>query len=230
MKEKLKATLLPLFEKYPFSRFPFLRRICLDSALRALLSLFFGGVLNTAYAIFHMITAIRYGSEPFLVLSLYYLMLSVNRLFLIRAYRLSGKMEKGRVEYGWRVYRHAGVFVMALGLSMVGVVALTAWEKKSYPYSSNVLFISAVYTTALLLLALRGSVRLRQNGSPILSAAKTVSLAGAFVSVFSLYSTAAARFHGTRTYLSIAVGSGSVLFILVLSVFMMVHGKRKHTG
>lgn len=227
MKEKWKTALLSFFEKYPFSRFSFLRRICFDRRLRALLSLFFGGLFNTAYAFFHIITAVRYGSESLLMLSLYYLMLSANRLFLIRAYRLSQKAEKGNVQYPWRVYRHAGAFLLALGLSMTGVVAITASEKESYPYSPAVFFVTFLYTTALLILALRASIHLRRSGSPILSAAKTVSLAGAFVSVFSLYSTAAARFQGVRTYLSIAVGGGSVLFILALSVFMMIHGKRQ---
>ena len=227
MKEKRTAFLLSLFKKYPFSRVPLLRRICLDSSLRALLSLVFGGASNTAYALFHMITAVRYGSESLLILSLYYLMLSANRLFLIRAYRISWKMEKGRRKYGWLVYRHAGVFLMALGLSMTAVVALTASERQGYPYSSFVLFIFAVYTSVLLFLAFRGSILFRQSGNPILSAAKSVSLAGAFVSVFSLYSTVSARMSRENGWLGFAVGGGAVFFILSLSVFMMVYGKRK---
>ena len=231
VKKKVSKIYLSIFKKKPFAHFSILCRICLDSTFRTLFALYGGGALNLGYAVFHMVTANRYDSEPLLVLSLYYLMLSANRLFLIRAYRHAEKMQEKRSKYAWSIYRHAGVFVMALGLSMIGVVILTASEGRTYFYSKAVLVVCTAYTVMLPALALRASIRLRKNGSPILSAAKTVSIAGAFVSVFSLFNTIAAdRSASVQRLLSIAVGGGSVIFILGLSVFMMVHGKRKYAA
>ena len=158
-------------------------RIYGDFSLRTLFFLYSGGFFNAFYAGIYILLSLRFGTEMLLVFSLYYTMLAVSRLFLIRSYRL---YQKGSVKEPWRIFRHSGVFIFALGLSMIPLSVFSSAKSKSALYPPFVLLASFAYTVAVLFLSLRGSVRHRQSGSPILSAAKNVSLVGAFVSLLTL--------------------------------------------
>ena len=193
-----------------------LRRIYTDFSHRTLFFLYGGCFFNGVYAGIYILLSLLFGTEMLLVFSLYYTMLAVNRLFLIRSYRL---YQKGSVKQPWRIFRHSGVFIFALGLSMIPLSFFLRVESKSAFYPPLVLFVSFAYTLTVLILSLRGSARHRQSGSPILSAAKNVSITGALVSLLSL--------QGALTHFSRAVGALSVCLTLFLGIFMTVYGKKR---
>ena len=210
---------------------PFLRRIFEDSALRTVFLLYSGAALNASYAAFHLVSGIRYSSSGAGALAVYYLLFAINRLFLIRAYQRERGLKEGRYEYVWRVSLRAGVFLLLLGLSVALGVLLIAFQTKSAPRSVTDLFISAAYTLTLLFLAVRGSIRHRRGGDPVLSAAKSVSVAAALVSVFSLEEAVfASSAPSLRRVLSVSVGTGAVLSVLSLAFYSIFYarGMLKH--
>ena len=192
------------------------RYIYTDFSFRTLFFLYSGGFFNVLYALFYIVFSLLAESEMHLVFSIYYIMLAINRLFLIHSYRLS---EKGGEKDSRRVFRHSGVFVFALGLSLIPLSAFLPLKRGVLLYSPILLAVSLSYTLLSLLFSFRGSLRHGRSGSLILSAAKNVSLAGAFVSLLSLGSALPPTFS--------FLGGFSVAATLSLSVFMMTCGKRK---
>lgn len=193
-----------------------LRRIYTDFSHRTLFFLYGGGAFNALYALFYIVFSLISDSEMHLVFSLYYTMLTINRLFLVHSYRLTQKGEAGDNR---RIFRHSGVFVFALGLSLIPLSAFLPSKHRALLYSPLLLTVSLAYTLLSLLFSLRGSLRHGRRGSLILSAAKNVSLAGAFVSLLSLKSALPPAFS--------FLGVLSVLATLSLGVFMVMCGKGK---
>jgi len=193
-----------------------LRRVYTDFSLRTLVFLYGGGVFNALYALFYIVFSLISDSEMHLVFSLYYTMLAINRLFLIHSYRLA---EKSGERDRYRTFRHSGVFVVALGLSLIPLSAFLPSKHRALLYSPLLLFVSLAYTLFSLSFSLRGSLRHGKGGSLILAAAKNVSLAGTFVSLLSLKSALPPTFS--------FLGVLSVIATLFLGVFMMSYGKAK---
>ncbi len=193
-----------------------LRRIYTDFSHRTLFFLYGGGAFNALYALFYIVFSLISDSEMHLVFSLYYTMLTINRLFLVHSYRLT---QKGEARDNRRIFRHSGVFVFALGLSLIPLSAFLPTKHRALLYSPLLLAVSLAYTLLSLLFSLRGSLRHGRRGSLILSAAKNVSLAGAFVSLLSLKSALPPAFS--------FLGVLSVLATLSLGVFMVMCGKGK---
>ena len=193
-----------------------LRRIYTDFSHRTLFFLYGGCFFNGVYAGIYILLSLLFGTEMLLVFSLYYTMLAVNRLFLIRSYRL---LDRGVEGNSRRIFRHSGVFVFALGLSLIPLSAFLPSKHRALLYSPLLLAVSLAYTLLSLLFSLRGSLRHGRRGSLILSAAKNVSLAGAFVSLLSLKSALPPAFS--------FLGVLSVLATLSLGVFMVMCGKGK---
>jgi len=133
-----------------------LRRVYTDFSLRTLVFLYGGGVFNALYALFYIVFSLISDSEMHLVFSLYYTMLAINRLFLIHSYRLA---EKSGERDRYRTFRHSGVFVVALGLSLIPLSAFLPSRHRALLYSPLLLFVSLAYTLFSLLFSLRGSLR-----------------------------------------------------------------------
>ena len=153
----------------------FFWRVWEDFSLRTLLFLYGGGIFNALYAVLYIVFSLVLDNEMLFAFAVYYTVLAVNRLLLIRSYRLS---ERGKEIKPWRVFWHSGMFIFALGLSLFPLSAFLILKGRSTRHSLPLLLASLAYTLSVLFLSLRGSKRHRQSGNPILSAAKNVSLSG----------------------------------------------------
>ena len=197
----------------------FFMRVWGDFSLRTLLFLYGGGIFNALYAVLYIVFSLALDNEMLFAFSVYYTVLAVNRLFLIRSYRLS---ERGKEKNPWRIFLHSGMFVFALGLSLFPLSAFLILKERSTHYSLPLLLASLAYTLSVLFLSTRGSIRHTESGSPILSAAKNISLSGALVSLLSLGSVLPVSYTLLATFSAVAT--------LSIGVFMMVYGRSNVKG
>lgn len=200
-----------------------------DPRLRMNVILTANVVWNGAYGALQLGLAIRYQSAWFYSLAAYYACLAAMRFFLVR-HSLGhepGKMQKQELKY----YRSCGWIFLILNLALSGMMYFMIREDGATPHGEITTIAMATYTFTTLALAIVNLLRYRKWGSPVVSAARAVSLTAACVSMLSLENTMLATFGdgGTRGIFLILSGGGVSIFILTMAIYMIVNANRKLT-
>lgn len=208
---------LPLVNRF-FQDIPYKTRMVLHVSL---------GV-NALYAVFNGVSGLYYGSPWFGTLAAYYLLLSVMRFLLVRTAHRQGFEENKPVQ--WKRYRVCGAMLIPMNVALAGVVVLTLRQEGGFHYGSMLIYVMALYAFWVTISGVVNLVRTRRYKSPVLSAARVVSLAAALVSMLSLEVAMLAQFGGGEFFRHAMIAStgGAVCSILAgMACFMIVRATRK---
>ncbi len=163
-------------------------RFLSESVLRARLSLFSGTVINLAYAVFKLCTGIYYRSVWFGAVAVYYMLLSIIRVFLLKSSsgQRSTQEKDIRILYGWKAYRTVGRLLLLLQIAMAGMVVQMIWQNRGYVYPGFVIYASATYTFYRITAVIIRIVKSRKTKSPVYAAANALDFSAACMAVFAL--------------------------------------------
>ena len=199
-----------------------LQRYRADARLRVTVSLHVSLTLNVPYAAMQFWLGLRQGALWFYALAGYYALLAVMRHLLLRYIRTHRTGRDRAAEF--RLYRLCGALLVAMTFVLVVVVYGTVWQGRglrNHPLFATLAM--AAYTAFTLTLAIVNDVRYRRE-SPVLSAARTIRLAAALVSVLSLAAALLAAFGGSsllRRWLLAATGSAICAIVLTTAIGMI---------
>lgn len=202
-----------------------------DTHLRIKLSLYGTLIWNTAYAVFQLGLGFFHGSFWFHSLAGYYIFLAVMRFFLLRHTVRHKAGEKMRQEL--LKYRACGIIFLVMNLALTLMIFFMVYWNKTFNHHEITAIAMAAYTFTAFTMAIINIIKYRKFGSPIYSAAKSISLASACVSMLTLESTMLTTFgDGTMDMFSrkIMLGAtGGVIsaFIIGMAVYMIVQSNKK---
>lgn len=209
----------------------YISRWLVDTRLRVNVSLYGALIWNTAYAVLQLGLGFWHHTFWFYSLAGYYIALAIMRFFLVRYTSKQMPGEKMREEL--MKYRACGSLFLVMNLTLsVMIFFMVYWNKTFYHHEITTISMAA-YTFTSLAFAIVNLVKYRKYNSPVFSAAKSISLAAACVSVITLESTMLTTFDdGSMSLQSrrIMLGaSGGVIsvFIIGMAVFMIVQGTKK---
>lgn len=202
-----------------------------DVRLRTCVTLGGNVIWNGAYGALQLGLGIYHRSAWFYSLAAYYATLAVMRFLLVR-YALRNKPgQRLRWELGY--YRVCGWVFLLTNLALSGMMFYMIYEQRAVHHSEITTIAMAAYTFTTLTMAIVNVVRYKKFNSPVLSAAKAVSLAAACVSMLTLENTMLTTFSGTdmtpgtvRLFLSLSGGAISAL-IVAMAIIMIVRATRK---
>lgn len=211
---------------------PLLSQLLEDVPYRARLMLVVSLVVNSLYAGFNALSGLYYHSPWFGTLAAYYLLLSVLRFLLARFAHRHGFA--GNKTAQWKHYRLCGAMLIPMNFALAGVVVLTLKQQGGFHYGSMLIYIMALYAFYVTISGVVSLVRTRKYKSPVLFAARVVSLAAALVSMLSLEVAMLAQFGGGEFFRRAMIAStgGAVCFVLVgMASFMIVRATQglKHS-
>ena len=174
------------------------------------MSLYLGAALNLAYALLRAAVGIRLRSAWLLSLAVYHLALGLLRVRLIAGIR--------RRADEWRCYRSTAWLLLALNLTVGGMVVQMVRDHASFVYSGSLIYLSAAYAFYALGMAVANILRFRRLGSPILSAAKALNWVAAMISILGLQTALLARFSvGSPAFAELMnILTGSAVYALVI--------------
>lgn len=159
-----------------------------DPVLRAKISLYGSTGFNLLYALFYMGTGIFYRSAWMGAIAVYYIVLSLIRVGLVRRDRqcrlLKDETEKLRHELKSSLF--CGWSLFLLNIAVVAMAVHMIWQNKYYAYPGFVIYAQAAYTFYHLTKAIINLIKYRKMGRPIIMASKVMSLACATMSIFAL--------------------------------------------
>lgn len=213
----------PLVEK--MSNTPLGARFLEDVRFRTEISLYMGFFINLLYIVMKMASGIYYHSVWFISVAVYYILLAFMRFLLFR--RGKAGTTGNYLEAELKRYRMCGILLLIMNQALAGIVVFMVHQNKSYDYPGYLIYAMAAYSFYCVILASINIVKFRRHGSPVLSAAKVISLVSAMVSILSLETAMVTRFGDKddfvfRQVMTGATGGGVCTLVLGIAVFMIV--------
>ena len=198
-----------------------------DLAFRGRVSLYQGMTMNLLYAVFRLLTGVRYDSVWFISMSVYYFALGLMKAYLAVCRRLS---EKRGPEFEERCYRRTARMLFFLNFPMGIMITLMIVDNRGFSYPGYVIYLSAVYTFWSAANSVVNLVRFRKLGSPILSASKALNFVAAMMSVLGLQTAMIAAFSSDseewRRMMNTITGGFVYAGVIATAVFMLIRSKR----
>ena len=109
--------------------------------------------------------------------------------------------------------------------ALAAIVVIVVKQNKGFEYSGFLIYAMALYTFYAVITSVINVVKFRKYGSPVMSAAKVISLTAALVSMLSLETAMLAQFGRDdvrlRQIMISATGTGVCAIVLGMAVFMI---------
>lgn len=203
-------------------------RFMTDAAFRSEVTLHGGLVASLLYAALNIFFGILQYSLWLLSLAAYYLLLSAMRGLLVRYVHLKQPGQDRMAEY--RRYRAVGYILLFMNQTLAGIVVCMLHQDRRFLYPEWLIYGTAAYTFYITANAAVNVVRFHRKNSPVLSAAKVISLTSALVSMLSLETVMITQFGPEQQkFLQImtgAFGGGIYAAVLVMAIRMIVRANR----
>lgn len=197
-----------------------------DRIFRASVNLQLVMVLNYLYAAYNLLIGLQSGSVWLLSLGIYTLMLAAVRTDLTLSHHRGRKLPADALpRHESRCYRRVAWSLLVLNVPIGGLALLMVSGQSVSALPGHLIYLSALYTFVMMYLAISNLLRFRKLGSPILSAAKVLSLVAALLSLLTLQSALIDRF-GTaqgsfRLLMTRLTGSAVYASVLIIAVWML---------
>lgn len=214
-------------DKHPFVRkilgIPLVSKYLKEAMFRAEASLYQGFFINILYAGIKLFSGILYSSVWFVTLAVYYILLALMRASLLHYVRKDGKSKVSE----WRRYRLCGIILLFMNVALTGIVVLVVYKNSGFEYPGMLVYAMAMYAFYAAITAVRNVVKFRRYGSPVMSAAKVISLTAALVSMLSLETAMLTQFGAAddplfRQIMTASTGAGISIIVLGMAIFMIV--------
>lgn len=190
-----------------------------DSHFRVKSFLLLSLVFNVAYSIFLFIISRAYSSAWFFVMSVYYGLLSIARIFVFAQSAPQKKLRSKMI-----VMRACGYFLFLINL-VVAIMMFILINNHSIKHHEITVITLATYTFTALTVAILNSIRYFKQKDYVYSSIKIISLISASVSLVTLTNTMLITFGEENEPLRniiLPILSGVVsIFIIACAVFMI---------
>lgn len=200
-----------------------------DAYFRVRTGLLLSFFINLCYAGLRIISAALYTSFWDGALGVYYVLLCVIRVYLIRS---TTPPAQAAAEWSIQVRtrRRTGWLLLALDLSLIWIAFQIVQEGRGYTYPGTLIYAAAAYAFYTLILSVVQLVRYRQLQSPLLSAAKAINLTSAIVAVFSLETAMKYMFGGDEDFwrYMLPITAAAMCILVLLIALSMIRTPEKH--
>ena len=202
-------------------------RLLTDRELKNNIKLFSGTFLNNVYGIFKVITGVIYRSVWFGATGVYYLVLGMMKLSLIK-HIISKSDEKKQLTQ----YRNTGILMFLLNSAMVGMIILMIRDGESAVYPGFVIYAQAGYTFYILTVAIIDIIKYRKDHTPLIAASKSISLVSAIMSMFILQVAMINQFGidsdaHFKSIINVITGSATSFLTIGIAIFMLINSKQR---
>ncbi|MGM9941415.1 MAG: hypothetical protein ACI32N_05430 [Bulleidia sp.] len=205
-------------------------RFFTDALYRTEFLLYPGFAANLLYAAMQLVLAIFYRSIWSGALAVYYAMLAVMRVQLLKPMKHNTVEKKMLSEL--RRYRCCGIILLCMTPLFATILILVVHKNGGTQYPGFTILIMEIYTVCLVVSSISNLVKFRKYKRPAMSAAKVVCLTAALMSVLFLATALVDKLgrHGSDCFKQGLVGTvgGSVcVIVLTMAIHMAVQSSKQ---
>ena len=197
-----------------------LQKLKNDEEFRTKTFLCFSLIFNLGYSVFLFVVSILYSSNWFLVMSVYYGLLSTARVYIFTQISPKRSMRAKIV-----TMLVCGFFLLVINLVVSAMMFILIFGNRAVKHHEITVITLATYTFVSLTMAIISSVRHLKQNNHVYSCAKLVSLISATVSLVTLTNTMLATFGEEQLTLRsviLPLLCGAVSIFIITSAILMV--------
>lgn len=201
-----------------------------DVHLRINISLYSSLIINIIYSVFQLCLGLYHKSFWFYSMSIYYVLLSLMRLYLVK-YTKNNKQGNDIIEE-YKKYNFCGWLMLLMNLTLTVIIFFIIHFDRTFYHHQITTIALAAYTFLTFGLSIYNFIKYNKFNSPVYSAAKSINLVAACVSMMTLTTTMLTTFGGddilaSKKILLSVVGGMVSLFILATSIQIIIFTKIK---
>lgn len=205
---------------------PLIKRFLTDEAFRGNCSLCFGLLFNLLYAVLQLGVGILYKSVWSGALAAYYILLAVMRFELLKPRKNDGIIPQ------LKKYTLCGIILIFMTPVFAALLILVVHKHGGIETPGFMLYVKAAYTLCYTAIAVFGIIKYKGCKSPVISAAKTINLTVALVSVLSLETAFSARLGNESNsvffkYIINTTCGAVCVTVLTVAIIMTARGKKR---
>lgn len=178
-------------------------------------------IANFCYAVANAFLGFFYHSWWFITVGAYYTVLSVSRFLILKIGKNS--------DIGDFSSRVTGIMLVVLSFCLIGVNVLALVEERGTAFHEIIMIAIATYTFLKITIAIMGMAKAKKENLPTVRTLRNISLADAFVSVYTMQRSMLVSFPGMEAdeiqLFNILTGTGVWLIVLFLGINLI--GGRK---
>ncbi len=182
--------------------------------------MFISLIFNFGYAIFLFVVSQVYFSKWFFVMSIYYALLSIARIFIFFEINSKSPLRKKIL-----TLRACGYFLLFLNLVVSVMAFLLMYTAPYAKYHEIIVITLATYTFSALTIAVVNIVKYLKKNDYVYSCVKVISLISATVSMLTLTNTMLTTFGSDnmllRSIILPILSSVVAIFIVVCAILMI---------
>lgn len=200
-------------------------RYMTDAVYKSNVGLFCSLGVNIVYVVFNGISAYIYNSNWFGINALYYGIMAVMRWLLVRYVKKNGI--GGNYMGELKRARICAYILLTVNLALSGGILMMAYLEKGFRYHGILIYVMALYTFYITIVAIRDMIKYRKYKSPVMSITKGIRMASALFSMLFLETAMLAQFGADtsekfRRIMLMTTGAGISVIIVSIAIFMIV--------
>lgn len=205
-----------------------------EKQVRDVVALHTGTGVDFIFAVFKFVTAVWFRSYWLMAEAVYHMILSVMHAILLAKIRKSRKYEnvlEKRLKQ-LESFRLCGIMMVFLNLAMSGMLFLMIWEGHRRVFPGSLVYAFAFYAFYCVIIAAVQVVKYRRMENPIFSASKSIRMAKAMMSLFTLQTVLLTQFGGemsaeTEMMMNILTGGSVCAIVITMAVLMIRKANRE---
>lgn len=219
---KIKQSLIEAMNKRKFTA-----AIINDYGFRALTFSSVAFAVNIGYAIFNGVIGIVSQSVWFGALSLYYIVLSALKAYVLISAKRINKLDGDQSMRKYRLYKNCGLSLIILSFALSGAVLQMALTDKGFKYADLMIYAAALYAFYKLTIAITQFVKSRRHGRTINETFGLINLSDGLVSMLALQTALLAAFgEGSNMIYNAITGAIVMLAIIAIGIYMAATAKK----
>lgn len=189
--------------------------------------------MNIAAATFKFVMGVWFGSKWLVTVSIYFLTLSAMRLLLLNRERKSKKLETPEHKrlYDLKSYRACGYMVLFMNMIVGRMIVQMLVDNEGYDYPGLMLYLIGLFAIANFANAIYNVKKYWHIYNPMISAAKRLSFSTALVLLYTLQTSALARFGNNheqlRRLLNSVSGAIVELVLFTMALLMIIRANQE---
>lgn len=179
------------------------------------ITMYFSFIFNLIFGIFELGIGIYYMSWWFITFSIYYLLLCLMKVSLVK------NINKPEKEY--KKLKSTGIVLLLLNLILIGIIVLIIRQEKIINYNGILIYLVAMYDFYLIISAFINVFKYRKKHSPILISSKCINLTVAMISMISLEVAMVYKFGDNDLEFKLITTSIMGFVICLINSFMAIY-------
>lgn len=208
----------------------YIDRYMTDAVFKSNVGLYRSLAVNLIYVVVNAVSGYIYQTYWFVIFAVYYAIIAMMRFLLVR-YVIKNPIGNNHLGELKRT-RLCACILMTVNLALSAAVLMMVFWNRGFQYQGFLIYVIAMYTFYITVIAVTDMIKYRKYKSPILSITKVIKMASALFSMLFLETAMFAQFGAdtsteVKRLMIILTGAGISVAVVTMAIYMIIQTTRE---